>query len=46
VAITAELIAFRRHAKAKLPHMSWFQTKELSDAPENSKSHACCDEQE
>lgn len=46
VAIAAELIAFRRHAKAKLPHMSWFQTKELSDAPENSKSHACCDEQE
>jgi xanthine dehydrogenase accessory factor len=25
VAITAELIATRRHAGDKLPHMSWFQ---------------------
>jgi len=25
VAITAELIAVRRHAEGKLPHMSWFQ---------------------
>ena len=25
VAITAELIAFRRHATASLPHMSWFK---------------------
>ena len=30
VAITAELIAIRRHATAALPHMSWFKTK--SDA--------------
>jgi xanthine dehydrogenase accessory factor len=28
VAITAELIAIRRHAKAGLPHMSWFQAQE------------------
>jgi xanthine dehydrogenase accessory factor len=28
VAITAELIAIRRHATAALPHMSWFQTRE------------------
>jgi xanthine dehydrogenase accessory factor len=27
VAITAELIAFRRHATSALPHMSWFKTK-------------------
>jgi len=26
VAITAELIAVRRHADAKLPHMSWFRS--------------------
>jgi xanthine dehydrogenase accessory factor len=28
VAITAELIAIRRHATAALPHMSWFQARE------------------
>ena len=27
VAITAELIAFRRHASAGLPHMSWFHSQ-------------------
>jgi xanthine dehydrogenase accessory factor len=27
VAITAELIAVRRHATAALPHMSWFKTR-------------------
>jgi xanthine/CO dehydrogenase XdhC/CoxF family maturation factor len=32
VAITAELIAIRRHAKAGLPHMSWFAQKSESDA--------------
>jgi xanthine dehydrogenase accessory factor len=26
VAITAELIAFRRHSTASLPHLSWFKT--------------------
>src|ERR1700758_266164 len=30
VAITAELIAFRRHATSTLPHMSWFKTKSES----------------
>jgi xanthine dehydrogenase accessory factor len=34
VAITAELIAFRRHATAALPHMSWFKTKLDSSAEE------------
>jgi xanthine dehydrogenase accessory factor len=37
VAITAELIAIRRHADATLPHMSWFQAQksqtDTSDAP-------------
>jgi xanthine dehydrogenase accessory factor len=27
VAITAELIAIRRHADKGLPHMSWFRTQ-------------------
>jgi xanthine/CO dehydrogenase XdhC/CoxF family maturation factor len=27
VAITAELIAIRRHATGTLPHMSWFKTQ-------------------
>jgi xanthine dehydrogenase accessory factor len=31
VAITAELIAVRRHAERALPHMSWFQGKKLED---------------
>jgi xanthine dehydrogenase accessory factor len=34
VAITAELIAIRRHAAATLPHMSWFKTKLDSAAEE------------
>jgi xanthine dehydrogenase accessory factor len=29
VAITAELIAIRRHADVGLPHMSWFRSREL-----------------
>ncbi len=38
VAITAELIAFRRHAEAGLPHMSWFHSRESqADANEVSK---------
>lgn len=33
VSITAELIAIRRHAEAKLPHMSWFKrTRELQES--------------
>jgi len=31
VAITAELIGVRRHAERVLPHMSWFQGKNLGD---------------
>ncbi|HEV2397108.1 MAG TPA: XdhC/CoxI family protein [Candidatus Sulfotelmatobacter sp.] len=47
VAITAELIAFRRHATSTLPHMSWFGKKtqdaggdsvaEDSKAPESNR---------
>jgi xanthine dehydrogenase accessory factor len=40
VAITAELIAFRRHATAALPHMSWFLSEnsqpEVNDASETT----------
>jgi xanthine dehydrogenase accessory factor len=32
VAITAELIAIRRRATARLPHMSWFRSQEPSHA--------------
>jgi xanthine dehydrogenase accessory factor len=32
VAITAELIAMRRHATANLPHMSWFQNRNETSA--------------
>ena len=38
VAITAELIAVRRHAERALPHMSWFHEK--SDAPDTSDAAA------
>jgi xanthine dehydrogenase accessory factor len=40
VAITAELIAFRRHASAGLPHMSWFHSRnsqsEANGAPDEA----------
>jgi xanthine/CO dehydrogenase XdhC/CoxF family maturation factor len=29
VAITAELIAVRRHAERALPHMSWFKNRSI-----------------
>jgi xanthine dehydrogenase accessory factor len=31
VAITAELIAIRRHASTAVPHMSWFKEKQEAD---------------
>ena len=44
VAITAELIAFRRHASSVLPHMSWFKgsREETADA-HSSCGHSCED---
>jgi xanthine dehydrogenase accessory factor len=46
VAITAELIAIRRHASAGLPHMSWFRSPEspaevegVADAPAALDEH-------
>ena len=46
VAITAELIAVRRHATGPLPHMSWFKTaqpaadeKSETSEPRGSSSH-------
>jgi xanthine dehydrogenase accessory factor len=48
VAVTAELIAFRRHATAALPHLSWF--KGAQDADEHGEadhsSPACCEAEE
>jgi xanthine dehydrogenase accessory factor len=35
VAITAELIAIRRHATARLPHMSWFRLQESQHAADH-----------
>jgi len=43
VAITAELIAFRRHATALLPHLSWFKTARQTaadTAPDNAVTSA------
>ncbi len=36
VAITAELIAIRRHATASLPHLSWFKTRTELESAENT----------
>jgi len=36
VAITAELIAIRRHAERALPHMSWFHSHKLEAAADDS----------
>jgi len=38
VAITAELIAVRRHATAPLPHMSWFKREEQESAGESASA--------
>jgi xanthine dehydrogenase accessory factor len=37
VAITAELIAVRRHSERALPHMSWFHTQKLNAGEENTE---------
>jgi xanthine dehydrogenase accessory factor len=41
VAITAELIAVRRHAERALPHMSWFKrhTAESNSAEQSVEAH-------
>jgi xanthine dehydrogenase accessory factor len=47
VAITAELIAFRRHATAALPHMSWFKgSREVPvlEASASGKEEGCCED--
>ena len=38
VAITAELIAIRRHATAALPHMSWFKRMQQESAGESASA--------
>jgi xanthine/CO dehydrogenase XdhC/CoxF family maturation factor len=45
VAITAELIAIRRHATASLPHMSWFHSQE-SNAEANDATGEAVEEHE
>jgi xanthine dehydrogenase accessory factor len=40
IAITAELIAVRRHAERPLPHMSWFLTRKLDESPEATTANA------
>jgi xanthine dehydrogenase accessory factor len=50
VAITAELIAIRRHASAGLPHMSWFRSQnsqpEANDASDTGAPGAALEEHE
>jgi xanthine dehydrogenase accessory factor len=40
VAITAELIAIRRHAERDLPHMSWFHSRKLESDDTESTGEA------
>jgi xanthine dehydrogenase accessory factor len=40
VAITAELIAIRRHAERELPHMSWFEVRKLESEDAKSSDEA------
>jgi len=46
VAITAELIAIRRHAERALPHMSWFHTRKAaaSDTSDGTATEALKDD--
>ncbi len=47
VAITAELIAVRRHSEAKLPHMSWFKSGRPEHGSDDERSaRSCCEEHE
>jgi xanthine dehydrogenase accessory factor len=43
VAITAELVAIRRHASAMLPHLSWFKGTQREDADELENSEQTFD---
>lgn len=44
VAITAELIAIRRHSPAALPHMSWFKTAQAQTSTSSSSGEEVVDE--
>jgi xanthine dehydrogenase accessory factor len=50
VAITAELIAIRRHASAGLPHMNWFRAQDFqpegNDAPDTNAPDTALEEHE
>jgi xanthine dehydrogenase accessory factor len=44
VAITAELIAIRRHADSPLPHMSWFHSQKWpTEGEDRGDEHAACE---
>lgn len=40
VSIAAELIAIRRHAERAVPHMSWFQSRELAEASDSASAQS------
>jgi xanthine dehydrogenase accessory factor len=40
IAITAELIAIRRHASSKLPHMSWFRKRNVQSEADGAPDPA------
>ena len=44
VAITAELIALRRHASAALPHLSWFKDAHQAESDSADQAPAVADE--
>jgi xanthine/CO dehydrogenase XdhC/CoxF family maturation factor len=46
VAITAELIAIRRHAGAGLPHMSWFHAHSQSETNDADAPATALDDHE
>jgi xanthine/CO dehydrogenase XdhC/CoxF family maturation factor len=46
IAITAELIAIRRHANAGLPHMSWFRSQQRHAVDDAPNAPAALDEHE
>jgi xanthine dehydrogenase accessory factor len=46
IAITAELIAIRRHANTGLPHMSWFRSQQRHAVDDAPNAPAALDEHE
>jgi xanthine dehydrogenase accessory factor len=40
VSIAAELVAIRRHAEHAVPHLSWFQSRELAEAEDSASAQS------